>query len=665
MEKLKSYVDQTIYIIFLALAIITPLLFTTQTTEIYEVPKMYFVYFASTFLLTLTITKFAIDKKIKIPTGAVVISFVIFILVQIISTLFSQDKYTSVFGYPTRLNGGLISQFAYLVIFSTGIINLNTQKAKTLFVAIVFAAVAVSAWGIPSHFGLDPSCFVLTGKLTSACWQKEFDPTLRIFSTLGQPNWLASYLVLILPISLAFSLLYRQNKAKLIFAATSAIIFFAIILTNSRAGLLGLLASLAVFTALLGTKTIKVNIKYISALAVVFLIITSLFGTNLTSRLKDLIISQKPTVQQPTQATKPTQSSLTSGGTESGQIRLIIWRGAIDIIKSSPLLGTGPETFVSSYYKFRPASHNQTTEWQFFYNKAHNEFLNYLANTGILGLATYSAFLLIVLFRLTRKNPQEKLPIATKAAIASTIGYLTTIFFGFSTVATQTTFFLIIASAMVLKENEKIKSININLNKTTKVATIVLTSILGLYALTLVLRLYFADTFEKRAEAYQGTSPSRELLAYENAKTTSPAANPYLMANFAYALAIHAQDTQDPESAQGFINRANSLAQKTVSISPHNFLIIQNIAKTYLLLAQKNPKYESQAINYSQKLPELAPTYPISYLTLAKTQAGLGQDEEATASLEKALLLKPDYQEAKDLLDQLNSRQLPETSDQK
>ncbi|MDO8260063.1 MAG: O-antigen ligase family protein, partial [Candidatus Magasanikbacteria bacterium] len=398
MEKLKSTLNQTIYIIFLSLAIITPLLFSTQTTEIYEVPKMYFVYFASTILLTLTIAKFFIDKKIKIPTGAIVISFTIFILVQVISTLFSQDKYTSIFGYPTRLNGGLVSQFAYLVIFLIGLISLDTKKAKNLLVAIVFAAVAVSLWGIPSHFGADPSCFVLTGKLTSACWQKEFDPTLRIFSTLGQPNWLASYLVLILPICMAFSLFYRQNKAKLIFLAASATILFAIILTNSRAGLLGLMASLMIFAMLAGIKTIKANIKLISALGIVFLIIAMLFGTNLTSRIKDLITSQKQVINQPTKTAKPTQSSLTSGGTESGQIRLIVWHGAIDVFKSSPLLGTGPETFVSSYYKFRPATHNQTTEWQFFYNKAHNEFLNYAANTGLLGLLSYLSFLSTLIF---------------------------------------------------------------------------------------------------------------------------------------------------------------------------------------------------------------------------------------------------------------------------
>ena len=54
-----------------------------------------------------------------------------------------------------------------------------------------------------------------------------------------------------------------------------------------------------------------------------------------------------------------------------------------------------------------------------------------------------------------------------------------------------------------------------------------------------------------------------------------------------------------------------------------------------------------------QKLTQLSPTDPQSYLTLAKIQAGLDQEKEAQKTLETALELKPDYQEAQELLEQL------------
>lgn len=645
--SLPKILDKIIWLTFLSLAIITPLLFTTQTTEIYEVPKMYFVYFASTILLTLTVTKFIIDKNIKIPTGAATITLTIFILIQVVSTLFSQDKYTSIFGYPTRLNGGLISQFAYFVIFLAGLVNISTQKAKTLLVAIVFAAVAVSVWGIPSHFGADPSCFVLTGKLTSSCWQKEFDPTLRIFSTLGQPNWLASYLVLILPVSLAFSLFYRQNKAKLIFLAASATILFAIILTNSRAGLLGLLASLAVFATLLGIKTIKANIKFIIALGAVFVIISALFGTNLASRIKDLVSSQKQATSKPTRTATLTQSSLTSGGTESGQIRLVVWRGAIDIFKSSPLLGTGPETFVSSYYKFRPLAHNQTTEWQFFYNKAHNEFLNYAANTGILGLLSYIAFLTITLITIFKL---KNITIVQKSVIAGIIGYLITIFFGFSTVATQTIFFLIFVA--VLSDKTRFTTFRLNplKNPLIQKISIVITLLVGLFITTLFARLYFAEALTRRAQNSSGT---QELIAYRNAITTSPVNNPYLTSDFAYSIASYISEIKNTQSKSRLIAEADNLEKEASSISPNNYLINQRIAKTYLLISQEAPVYQKEANFYGNRLTQMAPSNPESFLILGKIQVSADQKSLAITSIKKALELKPDYPEAQQLLEQL------------
>ena len=46
--------------------------------------------------------------------------------------------------------------------------------------------------------------------------------------------------------------------------------------------------------------------------------------------------------------------ALESGGTESGQIRTIVWKGALEIFKHYPLLGTGPETFAFAYPMFMP-----------------------------------------------------------------------------------------------------------------------------------------------------------------------------------------------------------------------------------------------------------------------------------------------------------------------
>jgi len=660
--KISKFIDQAIWFSYLALAIVTPLIFSTKNSELFEVPKMIFVYLAAAIIFFLTLSKFILQGKITVPKNWAIVTFLIFIVIQVLSTLFSIDKFTSIFGYPSRLNGGLLSQFAYFAIFTGAFVNLNSEKSKKLLMAIVTSAFAVTLWGIPAHFGKDPSCLVLTGTLNSSCWQKEFDPTVRIFSTLGQPNWLASYLVLTLPIALAFSLISTQSKIKVSFLAITLVLFTGLIMTTSRAGFLGAAIALGSILLLLGFKAIKQNLRLLLLFLLGFILIAVIFGTNLFSRFSEALNKQPATSNQ-LPATSYQQPATTP--TESGTIRIIVWQGALSVFKHWPVLGSGPETFAYSYYLFRPTAHNQTTEWGFFYNKAHNEFLNYLANLGILGTVSYLALIGISVFglwRFSRKLNSDS--ILAKAAIGSIFGYQATIFFGFSVVTTQLLMFLIIASFLIPEikpppfysssDSEKLKvssrkSSN-NIGFFISLLTIV---IFGLYAITLVGRIYLADLAFAHAERSSG---EQALINYSNAVDIFPATNPFYLANYAYESALYAADTDDPEFTNTLTTQTQALAEKTLSASPNNLITTRKIANAYFLISDYDKEYKQKALGVGQKLTELAPTDPQSYLTFAKIQAGLGQDEEAIKTLETALSLKPDYQEAKELLDQLNSK---------
>src|SRR3990167_5279786 len=120
-DKVSKLLNNVIWVCFLALAILTPLIFFSGNIEIFEVPKMHFVYFISTIILFSTLIKSAIDGKFLIPKSLPLFIFFLFLTLQTISTFTSVDKFTSIFGYPSRLNGGLLSQFAYFAIFYAGL----------------------------------------------------------------------------------------------------------------------------------------------------------------------------------------------------------------------------------------------------------------------------------------------------------------------------------------------------------------------------------------------------------------------------------------------------------------------------------------------------------------------------------------------------------------
>jgi len=665
-EKIIKFCDDTIWISYFALATITPLIFSTHNSELFELPKMIFVYFGATIIFFLTAVKFVLQRKIAIPNSLPVIVLVIFLTFQVLSTFFSIDKFTSIFGYPSRLNGGLLSTFAYLTIFAGVLINLSFDKARKLIIAMVLTAFVVSLWGISSNFGKDPSCLVLTGKLTSTCWQKEFNPTLRIFATLGQPNWLASYLVIILPFSIALAINFTQKQPRVFFTVVTLVIFTALVMTTSRAGFLGAAISLGLFLLMqasvwrqTGFKMMKQNLHLLLIMLLGFLLITTIFGTNLISRFGEALTkNQKSTSQSVTGNQQPETSSqqpvVNSAPTESFQIRLIVWQGALKIFQRWPILGSGPETFAYSYYLFRPTSHNQTTEWNFFYNKAHNEFLNYLANSGILGTSAYLAFIIIsiiTIYRIGKKKSGDA--IFFSAAIGAIVGYQITIFFGFSVVTTGLLMFMILAIFIVPAENFQEINLGFLQGKLQKITTVVL-AIFGVYVIILVVRIYFADLFFTRAQELD-PSTWQSFSAYSNAIGTFPAVNPFYLADYAYENALYVTNTDDPKLAKTLIKNTKISAEKALRVSPNNLIIARKIANAYFLISDDDEESKQEALTVGQRLIKLAPTDPQFYLTFAKIQAGLGQEAEAKKTLMIALSLKPDYQDAQELMTQLTT----------
>ncbi len=246
---------------------------------------------------------------------------------------------------------------------------------------------------------------------------------------MGQPNWLAAYLVSLVPLTWYCLLNAKIQKHKIIWIGVSILFFACILFTKSRSGLLGLGAAYTIFWVFNWRKYLKLFVS----LSVLFLIIVGIFGTPFTPSINDLM--HPKTIQK-------TAVDTSEGGTESGAIRAIVWKGAIEVFKHNSVFGTGYETFGYSYWQYRPAEHNNISEWDFLYNKAHNEYLNFAANIGSFGLISYAILIGVSIF-VMRKNP---------ALLAGYVSVLITNFFGFSVVVISLMTFLFPAMAIILKD---------------------------------------------------------------------------------------------------------------------------------------------------------------------------------------------------------------------
>ena len=384
---------------------------------------MWLTYGISLIIIGTWLINSIIRKQLYVQKTPLDIPLILFLISQILSTIFSLDSHVSFWGYYSRFNGGLLSTIVYLILYYAFVTHFTAPKTLRLIKITLASGLLVILWGIPSHFGYDPTCYIFRGELNVSCWTESFKPTIRIFSTLGQPAWMAAYLAVLLPISIAMlikfflsiepaerknqvlSSMYKifKNNYLLItyYLLLITLFYISLLYTGTRAGFIGFWLANIVFWIMVFLKKLFLFKRFVLLFVILnslFLILNFFIGTpisilNNLSFNRLIVSSEKQTVENKKLAPDKTE---VPNITDSADIRQIVWRGAIDAWHEYPILGSGVETFAFAYYKHKPLAHNTTSEWDYLYNKAHNEYLNYLTTTGIVGLGSYLLF--IVLF---------------------------------------------------------------------------------------------------------------------------------------------------------------------------------------------------------------------------------------------------------------------------
>lgn len=423
-----SWPKRLIATFYYLLFIFVPLVWLSNTSELFEFNKLILTYLLTTLIVGTWAIRCILEKKFVFRRTILDLPILLFLISNFVSLVFSIDPRVSWLGYYSRWNGGLSSLLSYSLLYWAFVSNMDSKSAQKVISYSLISSILVSIYGSLEHFGASISCLLTTDSFNVSCWVQ--DVQTRVFATLGQPNWLAAYIVALIFIPISKTL----KKFSLPYFLISIILFLTLLFTKSRSGLLAFGISSLIFW----TFSLKRRLLIRASLWVLVVISLTLLIPN---PIRDLVL--KTNDQRPATNQGP---ALEVGGTESGAIRKIVWTGALRIWQANPknfLIGTGPETFAQAYYQYRPIEHNQTSEWELLYNKAHNEFLNYLATTGLLGLGSY-LLLLVVMFRSFRRS-----------SLALLAGWLTisvTNFWGFSVVIMQLFLFLLPAIAIVQDE---------------------------------------------------------------------------------------------------------------------------------------------------------------------------------------------------------------------
>src|SRR4051812_30647029 len=102
---------------FFILFAFTPLFYCAQNSELFEFNKMRLVYGLTVIITTAWFVKMIQSRQFLLRRTPLDIPIVLFLLSQVISTFLSIDMHTSIWGYYSRSNGGLLSILSYITLF--------------------------------------------------------------------------------------------------------------------------------------------------------------------------------------------------------------------------------------------------------------------------------------------------------------------------------------------------------------------------------------------------------------------------------------------------------------------------------------------------------------------------------------------------------------------
>jgi putative inorganic carbon (HCO3(-)) transporter len=350
----------------------------------------------------------------------------------VLSTIFSINAGLSLFGDPLRLEG-FISLATYLMLVLLISENVHTpEMAARLFFWLLLSATLVSLYALFQYFYYNPP---------EHFFYKYFPKGNGVGSTIGNPNFLGKYLVLIIPILLALSLNENSRLTMTGLFLSLTLCFAALIATFTRASWLGLLAGLTVLlccarsNALLNGKGRRLVLMAIS-----FFFIVCLFNTYSPAHDK------RTSAPSPNQARgEVIQKAVKSLDIDKGSgvaTRLYVWEKTLRLIMEKPWFGYGLETFMLVFKKYNQ-EYTEIFHDRVIIDRAHNNYLDIAFAMGIPGLTAYLALLLsfmVYVWRLFKGLQDRSHKMLALGILAGFCAYIINDMFIFSVVSVSPTF---------------------------------------------------------------------------------------------------------------------------------------------------------------------------------------------------------------------------------
>jgi putative inorganic carbon (HCO3(-)) transporter len=374
--------------------------FTTRVADVFSLPKLIALWGLLAIVSMLIIASTLSDgSRVRVtPIGMVDAPVAAFVALTIVALAVSTDRRQSLFGERLQHQGVLTTLLYVGFFYAARALVRDAKRMRRLAAAVSIGAVGVSGYAIIQRLGLDP---IWNGQL----------PSGRVFSTIGQANALAGYLVLAIPITTALALASSARVLRLVALTAVAMMIAALIFTSSRGGFVAIALAAVVFAYGARERTMP------QSTAGRALIGAAIAGVVL---LLALATPVRATVAELWQSDARVR---TAGGMDSIGEHRELWKVAIEIVERKPFFGTGPETFADQFGQYAPAVLPAATVRdfeQFRVESPHHQLLAIAVGAGIPAAIAYIAVLVGLARTLWRRAERTRDP-AARALLAGVL----------------------------------------------------------------------------------------------------------------------------------------------------------------------------------------------------------------------------------------------------
>lgn len=593
------------------------LFFFTSLRDPFNQPKLWMTilvgaWLAGHLISDLLVKKFTEGQVVVKRFSWIVAGFALFMLV---AGLLTNYKYTAFFGESQR-NTGFLAYFFLAMFALSASKHINLKNINFVYVAGIAVGAIMTIYGVLQHFGHD---FV-----------KWNNPYNSIISTVGNPDFAAGILAVFLV--LAFVSVFASNWkiwVKVCAGLLSAIILQVISWSQARQGLLSFGVAGGLFLVIWIWQKNK-YLGVVGTIGYIFVFALGLLGIFKHGPLAVALYKRTVT------------------------IRGYYWRAGIEMFKSHPWFGVGPDRYGAYFRQYREPGYPLNYGYDITSTAAHNVIIEIVATCGVFVGVAYLGILGFVVYRgiVGIKNAQGKARLLIAGVFCAWIAYEAQSIVSIDNLGIAI-WGWVLAGAVVgvsLKEiaplaapEEKGRKVRtVQRQSSVAIAAPIISAVVSLAMLFVVITQYRGESqmFNLSRYAIPKTQTDRDYYHQIIAKVNSiPWMNPM------YTLQIGSNLAQ-----AGFVDEGFATIEKVIKEDPQSYAGLGLEAGFY----EQLHKFD-KAAPLRERMALLDPWGAQNLLALGQDYLQLGQKDKALALGKRIVAMAPLTQQAKDAKAQLGA----------